>query len=245
MPALQHITNVEYVGVAINSVHERYEVLPEVEIINSMIKREKTKAQVFLENYGGKIFESYEEIVVSEEIDAIYIPLPPALHYKWTKIALEHGKHVLVEKPFTTNASDTMELVEMARQKGLALHENYMFAFHAQLDAIDEMIKSGIIGDVRLYRISFGFPMREKNDFRYKKSLGGGALIDAGGYTIKYAARLLGQSAKIKCAQMNYIKGFEVDMYGSATMTNNEGVTAQLAFGMDNNYKCTLEVWGR
>ena len=72
----------------------------------------------------------------------------------------------------------------------------------------------------------------------------GGALIDAGGYTIKYATRLLGESAKIVCSKMNMIAGFDVDMYGSATMVNNEGLTAQLAFGMDNNYKCELEAWG-
>ena len=154
------------------------------------------------------------------------------------------GKHILCEKPCTTALATTEDLMNDAEAKGLAAHENYMFAFHDQLEAINDIVKSGEIGDVRLYRISFGFPMRAQNDFRYNKALGGGALLDCGGYTLKYASMLLGPTAKIKYAQSNNIDGFNVDMYGSAALVNDEGVTAQVAFGMDHNYKCELEVWG-
>ena len=61
---------------------------------------------------------------------------------------------------------------------------------------------------------------------------------------MKYADRLLGNTATIKYAQMNGLKDFEVEMYGSGAMVNKDGVTAQIAFGMDNNYKCELEIWG-
>lgn len=245
MPALENILELNYVGVGINSAVERYgKNLPEQVTIDNMLENENKKAAVFAQKYGGKIFDSYEKMITSKEIDAVYIPLPPALHFQWAKLALENGKHVLVEKPSTLCADDTKKLISIAKKQGLALHENYMFAFHAQLDAIDDIIRAGRIGDVRLFRIAFGFPMREANDFRYNRSLGGGALIDAGGYTIKYATRLLGNTAKICCAQMNYVDGYNVDMYGSATMVNDSGTTAQLAFGMDNNYKCELEVWG-
>jgi predicted dehydrogenase len=140
--------------------------------------------------------------------------------------------------------ANTQDLLQEADSKFLAVHENYMFAFHDQLKAVNEIVDSGEIGDVRLYRISFGFPMRAQNDFRYNKALGGGALLDCGGYTFKYASMLLGPTAKMKYAQSNNIDGFNVDMYGSAAMVNDEGVTAQVAFGMDHNYKCELEVWG-
>lgn len=245
MPALQLVDEMEFVGLGVCSKEERFGSADvSEEEVSKVLNNEYEKAQIFIEKYGGKIFESYESIVCSDEIDAIYIPLPPALHFKWAKRALECGKHVLVEKPSTISAEDTQEMVNIAKEKNLALHENYMFMFHHQLDAIEGIIQSGVIGDVRLYRISFGFPMRAANDFRYNKALGGGALIDAGGYTIKYATRLLGETAKIRYAQLNSIDGFEVDMYGSAALVNNEGVTAQIAFGMDNNYKCDLEVWG-
>jgi len=245
MPALALCDDFEFAGIGVYSKEERFgnkEVGEEN--YQKALEQEKKKAQVFLDNYGGRLFCSYEEITTSPEIDALYIPLPPALHYRWAKLALESGKHVLIEKPSTICANNTRDLSRVAEENGLALHENYMFVFHKQLDEIDKIVKSGEIGDVRLYRICFGFPMRAANDFRYNKALGGGALIDAGGYTIKYATRLLGETAKLKYAQSNYLNGYEVDMYGSASLVNDDGVTVQVAFGMDNNYKCELEIWG-
>lgn len=245
MPALQQCKNFTFAGLGVFSKEERFGMKSIRDtFFEETLEIERRKAKVFIDQYGGRIFDSYREIATSSEIDALYIPLPPALHSKWTKLALENGKHVLVEKPSTISAEDTRELVRIADDKNLALHENYMFAFHDQLDSIDKIIKSGEIGEVRLYRISFGFPRRAENDFRYNKALGGGALIDAGGYTIRYAMRLLGENATLKYAQSNFLDEFEVDIYGSAALVNDDGVTVQIAFGMDNNYKCELEVWG-
>ena len=245
LPALEQVDDMILAGVGVNSPYERYgEAFPEKEEITRMLERERRKADQMLSGYGGLLFDSYESMVSSPDLDAVYIPLPPALHYKWAKRALECGKHVLVEKPSTITYEDSKSLVGIASGKELALHENYMFIFHDQLDAIEGIVKSGEIGDVRIYRISFGFPRRSANDFRYNPSLGGGALIDAGGYTLKYAARLLGDTAKLRYAQLNYTDEFEVDLYGSAALVNEAGVTAQIAFGMDNDYRCELEVWG-
>lgn len=245
MPALQQCDGLDFVGIGVYTKEERFgtQAISD-EVFQASLQKEKEKAQVFLDQYGGKLYNGYEEIATSPDIDALYIPLPPSLHFKWARMALQHGKHVLVEKPSTTAVADTKELVKIATEHGLTLHENYMFTFHEQLNAIEEIIRNGEIGDIRLYRISFGFPRRAANDFRYNKALGGGALIDAGGYTIRYATRLLGPTAEIKYAQSNYLDEFEVDMYGSAALVNAEGVTAQVAFGMDNNYKCELEAWG-
>ncbi|SCW59019.1 hypothetical protein SAMN02910456_02025 [Ruminococcaceae bacterium YRB3002] len=245
MPALGLCGGLEFAGIGVF----RREEMSGVEDISdtefaSIRAAEMAKASSFVDQYGGHIFDGYESLVTSPDVDAVYIPLPPALHYMWAKKSLENGKHVLVEKPATVSLADTTELVRLASSKGLALHENYMFAFHDQLARIDELISSGEIGDVRLYRVSFGFPMRAANDFRYKKALGGGALLDAGGYTIKYASRLLGDSASVAYAVLNGMDGFEVDMYGSGALVNDDGVTVQVAFGMDNNYKCELEAWG-
>lgn len=238
LPALKETGCFEYAGVAIASKEEFVGATDEV------LAKERSKAQTFVDSYGGNIYEGYKTLIHSDDVDAIYLPLPPGLHYKWAKEALASGKHILCEKPCTTALTTTEDLLKDAEAKGLAAHENYMFAFHDQLKAVDDIVKSGEIGDVRLYRISFGFPMRAQNDFRYNKALGGGALLDCGGYTLKYASMLLGSTAKIKYAQSNNIEGFNVDMYGSAALVNDEGVTAQVAFGMDHNYKCELEVWG-
>lgn len=206
---------------------------------------EYDKAKAFVEQGGGgEIIVGYGNLITSALVDAVYIPLPPALHYKWAKLVLEAGKHIFLEKPFTTSLADTEDLVMYASKKHLALHENYMFIYHSQIEKISELVGSGEIGDVRLFRITFGFPSRGADDFRYKKSLGGGACLDAGGYCLKYANFLLGGEAHIVTAQAGYVSGFEVDIYGSATMANDKGQIAQLAFGMDNDYRCDIEIWG-
>ena len=235
-----------FAGVAIASPEEWFADLTHVSVedIQEQQEREKAKAITFVEQYRGKIFESYHDIIQSPGVDAMYIPLPPALHFQWAKLSLMNDKHVFVEKPSTVCLKDTDELISIASSRHLALHENYMFVYHSQLEEIQNVVKSGKIGDVRLYRISFGFPLRQLNDFRHNKALGGGALLDAGGYCMKYANYLLGDTAKVVTAQANFTEGFEVEMYGSATMTNDEGTVAQMAFGMDNDYQCKIEIWG-
>lgn len=245
LPALKKVEGADFVGVGVSTADERFLS----QTFSSDEAREVRrggleKAKAIVDQFGGHIFESYSDLIVSNEIDAVYIPLPPALHYKWTKAALEAGKNVLVEKPSTVSFEQTKDLVEIAESKGLALHENYMFVFHRQLEKIDELISEGEIGDLRLIRLAFGFPKRAATDFRYNKAMGGGSLFDAGGYTIKYADRLLGGTARIEAARLNYPEDHDVDIFGSITMANVDGLTAQLSFGMDNDYKCEAEIWG-
>lgn len=244
LPSLQRVREFTFVGVAIASPEEwegKGNVTAQTIFI---LENERNKAQNFIDHYGGKIFEGYQTMITSDEIDVAYLPLPPALHFKWAKMALEAGKNAYVEKPFTTKLADTQVLLKIAAEKNLAIYENYMFIFHNQLQAINDYIEAGKIGKVRSYRVYFGFPRRAANDFRYNKALGGGALLDAGGYCMKYASYLLGDSACLVCANAFHEDEFEVDIFGSATMVNNEGIVVQLAFGMDNDYKCELEAWG-
>lgn len=224
MPAAQSVDGLEVVAVA-----EQYD---------------KTKIKTFCDTYGIEGMESFDELIARPDIDAIYVPQPPAFHYMWAKKALEAGKHVLIEKPSTTSLKDSTDLVKTAEARGLALHENYMFQYHSQISEIKEMIDSGVVGDVRLYSAQFGFPMRSSNDFRYNKKLGGGALLDAGGYTIKLATLYLGDTIRVDDARLNGLDGFEVDMYGNARLSNDKGQVCNVAFGMDCGYRCSLEVWG-
>lgn len=244
LPSLQRVSEFSFAGVAIASPEEWAGDGKVTAVTNSIIEKERQKAQTFIDAYGGKIYEGYETLITSPDIDVVYLPLPPALHFKWAKLALQNGKHAYVEKPFTTNLQDTQELITIAKEKKLAIHENYMFIFHRQLQAIRELIAGGEIGKVRQYRLSFGFPRRAANDFRYNKALGGGALLDAGGYCMKYASWLLGDTARLICANSYYEPEFEVDIFGSCTMVNDEGTIVQMSFGMDCDYKCELEAWG-
>ena len=223
LPALAKCEDIEYAGVA---------------------SRTPEKGKPFREQFGGAVYDGYEALLNDPSIDAVYVPLPPALHYAWGRKVLEAGKHLLMEKPFTTCPEDTEALLSLAREKGLAVHENYMFLYHSQLRKIMELIASGELGDIRLYRMAFGFPKRGGNDFRYVKALGGGALLDCGGYPVRLALELLGESAKVVQARLTTPAGYEVDLYGSAVLENEDGQAAQISFGMDNAYQCQLEVWG-
>jgi len=238
LPALIQLSAFEFVGIAFASKYEWEGGNDEV------IKKERDKAELIIKQYGGDLFDSYTSLIESDRIDAVYLPLPPALHFKWAKLALLSGKHIMIEKPATTSYKNTKELISIASENKLAVHENYMFTFHSQLDAIDSIINNGTLGEVRLFRLSFGFPRRDANDFRYNKKLGGGALLDCGGYTLKYASMLLGETTRIVYANSNYTKDFNVDINGSAALINETGTTVQIGFGMDNTYKCDLEVWG-
>lgn len=216
---------------------------PEV-IYAGVASRTPEKGKKFQESYGGEIYGSYDALLADESIDAVYVPLPPALHFEWGEKVLESGKHLFMEKPFTTSLQETEQLLKLAEEKGLAVHENYMFLYHSQLARIKKMIADGSLGEIRLYRMSFGFPMRGQGDFRYNKALGGGALLDCGGYPVRLALELLGDTAKVVQSKLVQPEGFEVDLYGSAVMENDAGEVAQISFGMDNAYQCQLEVWG-
>lgn len=202
------------------------------------------KAKPFQEKFGGQIYDGYDALLADESIEAVYVPLPPALHGEWGQKVLESGKHLFMEKPFTTSLKDTEQLLSLAQEKGLAVHENYMFLYHSQLAYIKKMIADGALGDIRLYRMAFGFPKRAEGDFRYSKALGGGALLDCGGYPVRLALELLGDTAKVTQTALTQPEGYEVDLYGNAVLENDSGLCAQISFGMDNAYQCQLEVWG-
>lgn len=237
MPAIGR--NFEYAGVAVPS-YEDWSGTG----FNSVSEAEYNKALLFKENYGGCIYEGYLSLINDPYIDAVYIPLPPSLHFKYALKALEAGKHVLVEKPCTTSLEDTKALVDEAQRRDLVVHENYAFVYHSQIDYLKKIIRGGEIGDVRLIRLDFGYPFRGKTDFRYHKELGGSALLDIGGYPLFLAAELLGDSAKLVCHTLNYDLGFSADIGGSATLINDHGLTAQIGFGSMNEYRCSIDIWG-
>lgn len=244
IPAILKSNNFEFVGVAIAKEEER------TLVCNSKNKKlqETTnisleKAKEIIKKFGGKIYLGYETLLKSKEIDAIYIALPPKLHYFWGKKALENNLHIFMEKPFTTSLKETDELVNLAKEKELEISENFAFIYHPQFEKIQEIINNKQIGEIELIRSNFGFPLRDSNDFRYKKELGGGALLDCGCYTLKIAQLLLG-NIKIKSSLLFKQPDYEVDIYGAITAINDKNKIAQLSFSMNQQYKCELEIIG-
>ena len=243
IPAILKNDRFDYAGVAFAVRREVGEPFSESEFAPVYVEKMK-KAVRFDSEFGGGFTEGYEELLKRKDVDAVYIPLPPALHFIWAQKALEYGKHVLMEKPFTISEEQTEEIVRLAKEKKLALIENYGFVYHNQMKIIRRILSEGRIGELRLIRTSFGFPRREAGDFRYSKKMGGGALLDCGGYTIKAAAEFLSEQVDVVAASGMSVPEFDVDISGSGMLRDESGLTAQFAYGMDHAYKCELELWG-
>lgn len=208
--------------------------------------RSMEKACSIAKKYHIKPFGSYDELLDNDLIDAVYVPLPNALHFSWVHKALERNIHVLVEKSMGCCPEEVIELNHLAKKKSLALIENFQFRFHPQLSVIKNKIKAGIIGDVRHIRSSFEFPaFPDKLNIRYQKELGGGALLDAGAYPIKISQLFMGLDISVKGAVQKYEDLYEVDIGGGAIIRQENGnVFSEISFGFNNFYQCSIEIFG-
>lgn len=193
-----------------------------------------------------QLIEGYDNILTKNIIDAVYIPLPNSLHYEWVKKSLEKGLHVLVEKSLGCSYNEVIELTELAKEKKLALVENFQFRFHSQLEYIQSILKDKLLGELRFVRSAFCFPpFPDKDNIRYKKELGGGALLDAGAYPTKISQIILGVDLEVTSATLNYSDDFNVDIWGGAYLKQKNGnLFSQIAFGFDNYYQCNIEIVG-
>lgn len=216
--------------------------------VKAIASRSISKAEDIAKYYPGcKAYAGYSDICQDPEIDLIYCPLPTGLHYEHIVEALENDKHVMSEKSLGQNYDEVKKMVQLAKDKNLLLIENFQFRFHSQHKWVKDIIANGDIGDVRCFRSSFGFPPFPDGDIniRYNKSLGGGALLDAGAYTLKAMQFILPEyKFKLKAASLTRPEKQEVEIFGGAFLASEEGITAELAFGFDNYYQCNYEIWG-
>ncbi|MFI9639179.1 Gfo/Idh/MocA family protein [Micromonospora sp. NPDC051925] len=218
--------------------------LPGVKIV-AIASRDLDRAGQAAGAYGCRAVRGYRSLLDLDEVEAVYIPLPNAMHAAWIETALYAGKHVLAEKPLTTSASRTGELIALARSCGLVLMENMMFLHHSQHAAVRRRVEDGAIGSLRSFHASFGVPRRPADDVRYSAALGGGALLDAGVYPVRAAMSFLGGSAlDVVSAVLTYRHGQHVDSSGQALLCTDDGVGAQLAFGLDHSYRSSYQLWG-
>ena len=243
IPAIKKNPDFQYAGVAY-STSEEMAFEGTAEAFEPLLRQKLEKADRFQRFFGGEIWAGYRAMISDPEIDAVYIALPPALHSRWASAALTAEKHVLLEKPFTTREEDTKKLVALAQQHHLAVTENYGFPYHAQMELIRQWMAEDAIGELRQVRATFGFPHRGVNDFRYDRALGGGALLDCGGYTIRAVTAVLGPDIEVLAAISHTREGQGVDLSGSALLRHVSGIPVVLAFGMDHDYRCELELWG-
>lgn len=129
----------------------------------------------------------YESVIESDDIDAVYIPLPNSMHAKWTIAAIRSGKAVLCEKPLTDSLSETQRVLGEAHEAAGLLWEAFVFPFGEQMRRVQDLIAAGEIGEVAEVQSTFHFAIGNRHNIRLSPELGGGALLDVGCYCVSFA----------------------------------------------------------
>ncbi|WP_433872552.1 Gfo/Idh/MocA family protein [Saccharopolyspora sp. CA-218241] len=210
----------------------------------ALASRDLRRAREFAARFGGVPVTDYQHVLDRDDIDAVYLPLPPALHEEWACRALRAGKHVLVEKPMATSAGAAERMLALAREQDRWLVENMMIAHHGQHAAVRGLIAAGRIGQPRGLTGVFGIPPRPPTDFRYDPALGGGALLDLGVYPLRAAALLLPGEWEPAGAALRVDQRTGVDLSGHALLRGALGSVAHVSFGFEFAYRCAYSIWG-
>jgi D-xylose 1-dehydrogenase (NADP+, D-xylono-1,5-lactone-forming) len=195
--------------------------------------RDLARAQAFASEHGlARAHGSYEELLADPEVDAIYNPLPNALHVEWSIKALEAGKHVLCEKPMSRHPEEVERAFDVAEREGRVLEEAFMWRHHPQLARARELIAAGDIGELRVIRAAFAFNAGNPDDIRLQADLEGGGLMDVGCYCVS-GCRALASAEPVR-GYAEYVPGGNggVDVALAATLRFPGDVVAHFDCGL-------------
>ena len=197
----------------------------------AVASRDYERARSFADRWDyERAYGSYEEMLKDPLVELVYVASPHSHHYQHAKLCLEHGKHVLVEKAFTVNAAQARELVELSHQKGLLLAEAMWTRYMPSRGMLQELIDSGIIGEISSLTANLGYELSGKQRLT-EPSLAGGALLDLGVYPINFALMFIkGEVKEVNTSAVMSPKG--VDLVNSITLTFEDGKMAVLHSNM-------------
>jgi len=200
------------------------------------------KAHSYADEFNCIAFSNYNELLLRKDIDAVYIATTPSEHDSIICAAAKNKKHILCEKPLSTSLDSVNKLVDICKKNKLGLLEGFMYQFHPQHKYVKEYIKNDDIGTPIMFEAKFGFPFLDKNNYRYSNKWGGGALLDAGVYTIHSARKFFMREPIVTHAIINS-KNNKVDTQGSILLDFKYNQTAQLCYGFNNYYQNNYSVW--
>ncbi|BBU30420.1 oxidoreductase [Burkholderia sp. THE68] len=202
--------------------------------VDAVGSRSEESAKAFADANGiERWFGSYDALLASPDIDAIYLPLPNSLHAEWAIKAADQGKHILCEKPLALDRDEAARMFEAADRNGVMLLEAFPYYFQPQTAAMMTLIGEGAIGDVRAIQASFGFTVGNPGaNIRMKPELGGGALLDAGSYPLSLIRLVMGCAPQRVDAVATWADS-RVDISLMATLIYADGRRAQVSCSMD------------
>lgn len=201
-------------------------------VVSALAARNPGRAQHFCKTHGiARPFDSYKALLADPDVDAIYIPLPNGLHGRWTMAALEAGKHVLCEKPFTANAQEADAVRQVARRTGLVCMEAFHYRYHALTRRLLEIVASGELGEIRRIETCVCIPLLSLGNIRWDLGLAGGTLMDVGCYAIHMLRTLAGSEPVVRSAQAKLLRP-HVDRWVHAELEFGNGRTGSITVSM-------------
>lgn len=217
----------------------------DVDVI-AVASRDEGRARSYADAHGlERAYGSYEGLLADSDVEAVYISLPNSLHVEWTVRALERGKHVLVEKPFSRHPDEVEEAFDRADGAGLVLSEGFMWRHHPQTRRLVELIDEGIAGRIRVVRTTFAFDLateRGTGDTRFDPALDGGALMDVGCYCIGGLRLVAGEPVRSRGEQVVGPSGVDVVFGGALAFA--DGILGHFDCGFVVPRRAGLEVVG-
>ena len=192
-----------------------------------------------------KIYSDREALLCDPDVDAVYIPLANYEHAEWALRAIKHGKHVLCEKPMALSVSAIESIYIASRENNVKVMEGFMYRFHPQHTRVQELIQSGVIGEIRSVRSSFSFMMRPERRYRLADSVdnGGGAMWDIGCYAI-HSARLFFTQEPVAVTAFSKHVDSGADITTSGILDYGDGKFAHFDFSFERARRCEYEIIG-
>jgi predicted dehydrogenase len=201
--------------------------------VTAVAARDGERARAFAARRGiPRVLASYDELLADPAVDAVYVPLPNSLHGRWTLRALEAGKHVLCEKPFTANADEARAVADAAEASGLVVMHALHSQYHDMVGRLRELLAEGVIGDLVEFHGSFSIPLLKRSDIRFDLALGGGALMDVGIYPLAVLRAVTGQEPEIVSARARTSGRPGIDDAMHVRLRMPSGATATISCGL-------------
>lgn len=201
--------------------------LPGVEV-TAIAARDPRRAEAFARRHSiPTVYNSYEALLESPQVDAVYLPLPNSLHCEWTLRALAAGKHVLCEKPLAANAEQARQMAAAAQASGRVLCEAFHYRYHPLAARIKQIVTSGQLGQIQDLEAHLNTNVLNPRDIRFSFELGGGALMDTGSYTVNLLRFLAGAEPRVVSARARCLRP-DVDRWMEAELEFPGGPTARL-----------------
>ena len=168
-----------------------------VELI-AVASREQSRAETYARKWGiERAYGSYDALLEDPDIDAVYISLPNTMHVEWSIRAVEAGKHVLCEKPFSRHPEEVEQAFDAAERADRLLSEAFMYRHNPQTARLAELVREGAIGELRLVRAAFSYTLYDAENIRLRTDVEGGSLMDVGCYCVSGARLLAGEPESV------------------------------------------------